>query len=324
MRVSSIDDITPSCHSTFDEREFTFDFELINTTTYRKAFYCVPRQKAENGESSTTKNLQQPPIQDSKVPDLITSPEMDGVMERWVTEGAKKLTNPEVNRIDPRGISIYAPGDKSSTAPSFGHFTTPPNQIHITIPKIHKFEVAELVLPYALEGEHVPSSEQRGVASEAKVETGEITTEIRQALDKMMFSEYEDIMPLFTAEAAPSLQPDGIMKPNCTSLVDVSIPEAKEAGAPNSATVFEDLMEINAEFLTAENSLEAVPELDNELGLILRLKCTEVPTLQDYLQYWGAAAEPVDRIFQENVSKTTVVNAGSIVQATEVIPWTPF
>jgi hypothetical protein len=280
-------------------------------------------QKAENGESSTTKDLQKPPIQESKVPDLITFPEVDDVMEALVTEGAQKLTNPEYNCIDPRGVSIYPPGDESSTAPSFGYFTLPPNQIHIATPKIHKFEVAEIVLPSAVDGEHVPSSEQRGIASEAKVETGEITTEIRQALDEIMFSKYEDIMPLFTAEVAPSLQPDGIMEPNCASLVDVSIPEAKEAEAPEIATACEDLMEINAEFLTAETSLEAVTKLDNELGLILCSKRTEVPTLQDFLQYL-AAAEPVDQIFQEHVSKTTVVNAGSIEQATEVIPWTPF
>jgi hypothetical protein len=316
MRVSSTD-ITPSCHSTFDEREFTFDFELINTTTYRKAFYCAPRHKAENGESSTTKDLQKPPIQESKVPDLITFPEEDDVMEALVTEGAQKLTNPEYNGIDPRGISIYPPGDESSTAPSFGHFAPPPNQTHITTPKIHKFEVAEIVLPSALDGEHVPSSEQRGKASEAKVETGEVMTEIRQALGEMMFSEYEDLMPLFTAEVAPSLQPDRIMEPNCTLLVDVSIPEAKEAEAPESATACEDLMEINAEFLTAETSMEAVTKLDNELGLMLYLKRTEVPTLRDFLQYL-AAAEPI------YVSKTTVINAGSIEQAMEVIPWTPF
>lgn len=67
--VVVIDSVEPSLHSTFSETEFAFDFELINTTAYRKAFYHASKHSLsqptegiiihENGAEDESRTINQ-------------------------------------------------------------------------------------------------------------------------------------------------------------------------------------------------------------------------------------------------------------------------
>jgi hypothetical protein len=289
-----MDGITPSLHSTFDETEFAFDFELINTTTYRRAFDCAARLKATNDESSKTGDLQKLPIQEKIVPDLIVFPEGDNIVEKLVaeeedlvgellTEGAQKLSNPGYNSNRYGDFRIQPPANDNFTVPIFGKFAAPQNQTRITTQKLHEFEIAELSSLSPEEPEHIPNSQQTDISSE--VDIGEPLAKIRQALDKMTFSEFEDVMPRFTwaADNPPrtsSQQLDRTMEQNQTPLIDLSIPEANEAEVSKSFRAYEDLMEIDTQPLVPQISDKAVAQ-DVIFGIVL--KRTEALTLHDFL-----------------------------------------
>jgi hypothetical protein len=304
-----MDGITLSLHSTFDETEFAFDFELINTTTYRRAFDCASRAKATNDESSKTEGLQKLPIQEKIVPDLIVFPKGDNIVEKLVaeeedlveellTEGAQRLSNPGYNSNRYGDFRIQPPGNDNFTVPIFGKFATPQNQTRITTQKLHEFEMS----------------------SEADI--GEPVAKICQALDKMMFSEFEDVMPRFTWAADNSLrtssqQLDRTMEEKQTPLIDLSIPETNEAEALKSSRAYEDLMEIDTQPLVPQISDKAVAQ-DVISGIVL--KRTEALTLHDFLQN-PPPADPLDRYLREQTLKSTVLKAGSTEQVTEDFSW---
>jgi hypothetical protein len=326
-----MDGITLSLHSTFDETEFAFDFELINTTTYRRAFDCASRAKATNDESSKTEGLQKLPIQEKIVPDLIVFPKGDNIVEKLVaeeedlveellTEGAQRLSNPGYNSNRYGDFRIQPPGNDNFTVPIFGKFATPQNQTRITTQKLHEFEIAELSSLSPEEPEHIPNSQQTDMSSEADI--GEPVAKICQALDKMMFSEFEDVMPRFTWAADNSLrtssqQLDRTMEEKQTPLIDLSIPETNEAEALKSSRAYEDLMEIDTQPLVPQISDKAVAQ-DVISGIVL--KRTEALTLHDFLQN-PPPADPLDRYLREQTLKSTVLKAGSTEQVTEDFSW---
>lgn len=83
MRDSKVEGVDLSLHSSFDEVEFDFDFEIINATTYRNAFRKVSRH-----------NLMQPQvglIEDPRKPHLASQnmTPLSNVVEDWNVSGLR-------------------------------------------------------------------------------------------------------------------------------------------------------------------------------------------------------------------------------------------
>jgi hypothetical protein len=299
-------------------------------------------------------DLQKLPIQEKIGPDLIIFPEEDNIVEKLVaddddpvgelvTQGAQKLSNPGYSSNCYGDSPIHPSGNDNFTIPSFGKFAAPQIQTRIITQKLHKFEIGELSSPSSEELENIPNPKQADIFSEADI--GVAVTKISQALDKMMFSEFEDVMPQFTREAENSLgtssqQLDRIMEQNQTPLIDLSIPEANEAEASKSFTAYEDLMEIDTQLLAPSISDETIAHdisgivLQRTKGLTLQdfvlhpvfgivRRHTEALMLHDFCQN-PPPVGPIDQYFQGEKLKPIALKAGKTEQVTGVLPREPF
>lgn len=326
IRKSIADGLTPSLNSTFDEIEFAFDFELINTATYRKAFQCVSRQNLAQVETSadvvvrkspTPISTMTPPVEEDLLLDMST--DGDGKIEEIVTEGAKQLSNPV-----PQVLASY------------GHFTAPPNATQIVTSKPHPFQIAEFVSP-APSSEISPTSEPS--ESSATFNPEDSMADVHRALEDMMLSQFEDIMPMFLFDAGKPPSGQALLsdepsegrsftpsldlsvantqydtpRTSCdfedlesTSLIDISIPETIQVETPTMLTIIQDLMELQPEQSSAntldelevqEPSLELPgdPDLLGDIfgpsswALIPETK----PNLQSFLDYLAQMRQPI-------------------------------
>ena len=284
--MSSVNGTAPSLHSTFDETEFVFDTELINTTVYRRAFHCASRKKVKEKDGTLAVDVQSRPVEQSIGPNLAATHEDGDIAEELVTEGARTLSKRHYTSLNCRFAPIDATAPSTSTVLSFGNFTAPPNQAPVTTQKIHRFEVAEFVFPSSHNLDRTSTLKQTEFVSGTDVDDS--ITEIRKALDGLMVSEFEDVGPQFTREASAAvskvpLQTDEQTEPTCTSLIDVSIPEVNETRALESSTTYEDLMEISAQDLAHEMSTESATKYDT--GLELSQKRPQTLKLQEFLNY---------------------------------------
>jgi hypothetical protein len=265
-RISDAEGLTPSLHSTFDDIEFAFDFELINTATYRKAFQCASRNNLALARVDTTSNIvvsgsqkenMMVPIEEDLL--LLSTTWDHEKMEQIVTEGAKKIVNPE-----PKVITSY------------GHFPAPPVSTQIITPKPHQFHVAEIVPAPSQSLDHTLSlgDNQTTVASDLK----ESMTDVIKALDNMMLSSFEDIVPQFSfATKAPSIAfPNSkpVVNPVeiqiSDSLIDISVPENAHDGSMINSTTLEDLMELDPRLGVSQNLPDAADEISSPLNAVVK------------------------------------------------------
>lgn len=310
--------LAPSLKSTFDEIEFAFDFELINTATYRKAFHCASRQNLAQLETSKVAVVQKPPtpmrtithpIEEDLLLDMST--DGDDNVEEIVSEGAKQLSNPA-----PQAFASY------------GNFTAPPNTTQIVTPKPHAFQVAEIVSPVQ-SSDPTPTSDQSEYAPTFYSEDPVI--DIRKALENMMLSQFEDIMPVFCFDAGrlPAVNPiapddhfeGASLTPSLNTsiantkydtprtscdlesslLIDISIPDVAEAAVSREPSNLQALMELESS--TTTMTLEVEEPFSDLVGSDLletiigsnrwALKPRTKPNLQGFLEYLTKMERPI-------------------------------
>jgi hypothetical protein len=183
--------------SGIDETEFTFDFELINTTIYRKAFYRKIMLNAENDGSSTTKVPNKSPVEAERDNLLAVSDSAETAseadveeddVEELVSEGARKLSQPDDCSIVTENFSTGELRHETSRGFGNGQFTSTSSLPHVIVQEKHQSTFAELVWPDAPELEQPPVEaqlvENASTIDAYKFELGDPMTTVNQRTSK--------------------------------------------------------------------------------------------------------------------------------------------
>lgn len=263
-----------SLRSTLGDVEFAFDFELINTTTYRKALYFTSKKEAESDE-----NFKPEDSQNLKTGTVILSepdafPKEDDIIVELVSEGARQHSKPDGHFLTSDVLPINDQGDQTSAVHLFDSVIALPSLAQFHIPEIHKFKIAEIVS--ALSDEDAPALILPGQPPEKETED-----DVLSVVEGVM----QEIMTEATDTSSPEVTQyqDDTTTPSFTLLVDVSIPEANGDADIHHSGAFKDLMEINVEPMESNSSTATIPLEDNGTDMVLF--APKPLNLQDYLNY---------------------------------------
>jgi len=292
-RSQNLDSVTPSLNSTFDDTEFTFDFELINTTTYRRAFNFASKKAGSHGECSENKENHILQVEESKVDGVVATHDEEEIIEELVTDGAQRLSEVELT-VDTREDLIDLSG--WTIDHSFGSFTPAPKMANIVASGLHTFEVAELITPGSGETEHIEScgdvkqTIDDGVreAADSGNRTPETLINSSPTLERTITSLPENNAIM---EPAASLGQEERLPEICLLLVDLSLPENNEVDDEESSFIRNELMELkfgNDSNPTTEPTTESDSEWEIAYAPPPRM------TILDFLEYHANrnSAEP--------------------------------
>lgn len=243
MPTHNVENISPDLCSTFDDTEFSFDFELVNTITYRRAFYNMSRRREGNSESvQNAPSLRQ---NETKSSEDIVFPEPEDVTEEQISEGAQTLTEIKGSKSvqeDLIDMMIRKPDH------NLGNFAATSHQTSINVPRSHRFEVAELVTPSPENIEHIYTCGQpQGFSEDGTLDKSTASFRLPvtpgPSLDskeiKLLFSKVAIVKPPTVCSELEDMTVE-----LGTDLVDLSLPENSETRIMDISPTFKDLLEL--------------------------------------------------------------------------------
>jgi hypothetical protein len=325
--------VTPSLNSTFDDIEFAFDYELINTTTYRKAFISASRQNILQPEVSKDGDNVTPSSEQGMLLETVT--EEGEKVEELVTDDAEKLSSPDHDSVD-SAVSFTPLQEQISAVASYQDVSSPPITADTGISRTDPYQVINI------DSTSSESSKSSHFANQCEssptLDSENYMVDIIQGLEDMMFSSFEDTVPKFmsnyqkpltgsfTVESNAFLNDRLLANENSVSKFETSMPEGPQSTifqiTQSTKTGLPTTLDSISMPETTKTSSPWSPTLSDPVEQSLELISPELPARGFQFEFENNVG-PLEQatIISDKTAETASLEGGGVVTAPVKVNW---